>query len=49
MFSDYRGLCPRAERMSERIISLPLHLRLTDGDVDKVIDNVIRFRIGKVA
>jgi dTDP-4-amino-4,6-dideoxygalactose transaminase len=49
MFSDYRGLCPHAEKMSERIISLPLHLRLTDADVDKVIDDVIRFRIGKVA
>jgi dTDP-4-amino-4,6-dideoxygalactose transaminase len=49
MFSDYRGLCPHAEKMSERIISLPLHLRLTDADVDKVIENVIRFRIGKVA
>jgi dTDP-4-amino-4,6-dideoxygalactose transaminase len=49
MFSSYRGLCPNAERMSERIISLPLHLRLTDADVDKVIENVIRFRIGKVA
>lgn len=49
MFADYRGLCPNADRMSERIISLPLHLRLTDADVDKVIDSVIRFRIGMVA
>jgi dTDP-4-amino-4,6-dideoxygalactose transaminase len=49
MFADYRGLCPNADRMSERIISLPLHLRLTDADVDKVIESVIRFRIGMVA
>lgn len=49
MFADFRGLCPNAERMSERIISLPLHLRLTDADVDKVIDSVIKFRIGMVA
>ncbi|HWA44308.1 MAG TPA: DegT/DnrJ/EryC1/StrS family aminotransferase [Hypericibacter adhaerens] len=43
MFADCRGLCPNAEQASERIISLPLHLRLTDADVDTVIDRVIRF------
>jgi dTDP-4-amino-4,6-dideoxygalactose transaminase len=36
MYAYGRGTCPRAHRASERIISLPLHLRLTEADVDRV-------------
>jgi dTDP-4-amino-4,6-dideoxygalactose transaminase len=42
MFSYGDGTCPRARLASEEIISLPLHLRLTDADVDRVIDEVVK-------
>ena len=34
---------PKAEKVFERIISLPMYPDMTDGDVDMVIDMVIRF------
>ena len=38
MFREQReDSCPNATRMSKRIISLPLHLRLTKADVDSVV------------
>ena len=37
---DY-GVCPNSLKLSEKLISLPLHLNLTDGDVDYVIKQVI--------
>jgi dTDP-4-amino-4,6-dideoxygalactose transaminase len=40
MFAAHRATCPRASRQSERLLSLPLHLRLTDEDVERVIDAV---------
>jgi dTDP-4-dehydrorhamnose reductase len=42
MFSYGDGTCPRARLASEEIISLPLHLRLTDANVDRVIDEVVK-------
>ena len=36
MYADAAGTCPRARRASERLISLPLHLRLTEADVDRM-------------
>jgi len=36
MYADAAGTCPRARTASESLISLPLHLRLTDTDVDRV-------------
>jgi dTDP-4-amino-4,6-dideoxygalactose transaminase len=36
MYGYGNGTCPRARRASERVISLPLHLRLTEADVDRV-------------
>jgi dTDP-4-amino-4,6-dideoxygalactose transaminase len=42
MFSYGDGTCPRARQASEEIISLPLHLRLTDANVDRVIDEVVK-------
>jgi dTDP-4-dehydrorhamnose reductase len=41
MFSYADGSCPRARQASEEIISLPLHLRLTDADVNRVIARTI--------
>lgn len=37
-----RGLCPNAEHLYERIISLPLYYSLTDEQVEKVITAVKR-------
>jgi dTDP-4-amino-4,6-dideoxygalactose transaminase len=36
MYAAGSGTCPRARRASERLISLPLHLRLTEAGVDRV-------------
>ncbi len=32
-----KGICPNAEKLYERIISIPLHYSMTDEDVDSVI------------
>ena len=34
------GSCPNAERLYERIISIPLFYSMTDQDADKVIEAV---------
>jgi UDP-4-amino-4,6-dideoxy-N-acetyl-beta-L-altrosamine transaminase len=36
------GLCPRAEDLSSRAISLPIFPAMRDGDADRVIDAVLR-------
>ncbi|MBI4870399.1 MAG: DegT/DnrJ/EryC1/StrS family aminotransferase [Candidatus Riflebacteria bacterium] len=36
MYREARGTCPRAEKASLELVSLPLHLRLTPGDVERV-------------
>lgn len=36
MYRDGYGKCPRSREASEKIISLPLHLRLTDKEVQRV-------------
>ena len=36
------GSCPRAEDFAARAISIPIFPRMTDDDVDRVIDTVIR-------
>jgi len=36
MYSSEHGKCPNAARASDRLISLPLHLRLTRSDVERV-------------
>ncbi len=43
MYSYAQGTCPNAEYYSNHILSLPLHLNLTDEDVSTVIDAVIEF------
>lgn len=41
MYADQKT--PNANRLDQSIISLPLHLRLTDDDVDYVIEHVLEF------
>jgi dTDP-4-amino-4,6-dideoxygalactose transaminase len=41
MYSYGSGTCPRSLEMSGRIISLPLHLRLTHQDVQRVAETLI--------
>ncbi len=43
MYSYDYGKCPNAHKMSDRIISLPLHLQLTKKDVEKIADVVKNF------
>ena len=40
LYSYDHGKCPNAHRVSQRIITLPLHLWLTDDDVKKIIEIV---------
>lgn len=41
-FGTKRGMCPDAETAFEKILSLPIHPAMTDGDVEKVINQVCR-------
>jgi dTDP-4-amino-4,6-dideoxygalactose transaminase len=41
MYQYAKGTCPRAHDISNRILSLPLHLRLTEKDVDRVSELVM--------
>ena len=43
MYSYASGSCPNARHISEHVISLPLHLRLTYEEVQKIISTVIEF------
>jgi dTDP-4-amino-4,6-dideoxygalactose transaminase len=38
-----KGTCPHAAEVSEHLISLPLHMWLTDEDVQKIIEVVNNF------
>jgi dTDP-4-amino-4,6-dideoxygalactose transaminase len=40
MYAYARGTCPHAMRASQRIISLPLHLRLDSGQVEYICKNL---------
>lgn len=40
-----RGICPRAEKLYEEIISLPLYYAMTDQDVEDVIRAVTRIAL----
>jgi dTDP-4-amino-4,6-dideoxygalactose transaminase len=41
IYSDQKGNCPISYTLSEEVISLPLHMRLVDDDVNYVIEKVI--------
>lgn len=42
MYQYANGTCPHAHEVSGRLLSLPLHLRMTKNDVDRVSELVIR-------
>jgi dTDP-4-amino-4,6-dideoxygalactose transaminase len=42
MYKNGHGNCPTSHIMSEKLISLPLHMNLTDEDIDYVIEQVIK-------
>jgi len=41
MYAYGKGTCPNAARLSESILSLPMHLRLSYTDVQKIVENVL--------
>ncbi len=43
MYSDGKNTCPNAEMASLEIISLPIHLRLTDEQVNYVSDQILQY------
>lgn len=43
MYAYAQGTCPKAAYVSEHVISLPMHLRLTEQETEKVIQNVMNF------
>jgi len=47
MYASARGSCPRAKRASERLVSLPLHLRLGYYDVKRIGD-ALREIVGRI-
>lgn len=47
MYRYANGTCPRASAVSEQILTLPLHMWLTDEDVRKVAEAVNRFTESK--
>jgi dTDP-4-amino-4,6-dideoxygalactose transaminase len=42
MYKNGHGNCPTSHIISEKLISLPLHMNLTDEDIDYVIEQVIK-------
>lgn len=47
MYSYAKGTCPHASYVSNNVISLPLHMRLSYADVQEVIRRVVEFVEGK--
>lgn len=43
MYLYANGTCPRAHEVSQKLITLPLHLWLSDEDVQKIVDIVNNF------
>ena len=42
MYAYAQGTCPRAAYVSDHVISLPMHLRMTYDDVQYICDQVIK-------
>lgn len=38
--TDYINQCPNAESISEKIVNLPTHINITDGDARKIADKI---------
>ncbi|MDR6552201.1 DegT/DnrJ/EryC1/StrS family aminotransferase [Paenibacillus qinlingensis] len=48
MYSYAKGTCPNSLYLSERILSLPMHLRMTKEDVDFICEKVIACLTSKI-
>ena len=44
MYSYAKGTCPRAAYVSDHVISLPMHLRLTRDDVEYICTQIIEIQ-----
>jgi len=40
MYHYAKGTCPKAKYYSDHVVSLPMHLRLSDEDIQRVIDTI---------
>ncbi|MFA5898724.1 MAG: DegT/DnrJ/EryC1/StrS family aminotransferase [Hyphomicrobium sp.] len=49
MYAFGRGTCPNAERASQEIISLPLHLSMSKADVDVISELVCKYADPSIA
>ena len=47
MYSYAKGTCPHASYVSEHVISLPMHMRLSYEDVQNVINSIVAFVNGE--
>lgn len=47
MYSYAAGSCPAAEYISDHVLSLPMHLNLTDGQVGEITEAVVEFVMGQ--
>jgi dTDP-4-amino-4,6-dideoxygalactose transaminase len=43
VYEKFRTSCPVAEKLDEEIISLPLHIRLSEADVKRVCNAIVEF------
>lgn len=43
MYSYAKDTCPNARRMSNMLLSLPMHLRMSKSDVDYIAESVIKY------
>jgi dTDP-4-amino-4,6-dideoxygalactose transaminase len=43
-----RSACPAAERAAQQILSLPLHPRVSHGDIERVSSAVAAFQKGHI-
>lgn len=43
MYKYADGTCPEAERKSQRLLSLPMHLNLSRADIDYICENVLKY------
>lgn len=43
LYSDQAGKCPKAHDLSQRILTLPLHLNLNEDDVQRIAEEVVAY------
>jgi dTDP-4-amino-4,6-dideoxygalactose transaminase len=48
MYAYANGSCPNASRASDRLISLPMHMNLSNYDINRICDSlkkIVEYRI----